>query len=156
MQNLNQELFDHLSKTIEVLDQIIANMNISTRTTVPYSRRFLETRKELQRILTDLQAELEPEHKNLFRRTLREVVYEDVHKGFRLEPTGYDPELNKYSSRVIQMPMTRLIDQLKQAIFDSDKAIKQYPDHPELKLIKKDLQALHREVSKFAKEKDLE
>jgi len=156
MQNLNQELFDHLSKTIEVLDQIIANMNISTRTTVPYSRRFLETRKELQRILTDLQAELEPEHKNLFRRTLREVVYEDIHKGFRLEPTGYDPELNKYSSRVIQMPMTRLIDQLKQAIFDSDKAIKQYPDHPELKLIKKDLQALHREVSKFAKEKDLE
>ena len=156
MQNLNQELFDHLSKTIEVLDQIIANMNISTRTTVPYSRRFLETRKELQRILTDLQAELEPEHKNLFRRTLREVVYEDVHKGFRLEPTGYDPELNKYSSKVIQMPMTRLLGQLKEAIFDSDKTIKQYPDHPELKLIKKDLQALHREVSKFAKEKDLE
>lgn len=87
---------------------------------------------------------------------LLDLLKDDVHKGFRLEPTGYDPELNKYSSRVIQMPMTRLLDQLKEAIFDSEKAIKQYPDHPELKLIKKDLQALHREVSKFAKDKDLE
>lgn len=87
---------------------------------------------------------------------LLDLLAEDVHKGFRLEPTGYDPELNKYSSRVIQMPMTRLLGQLKEAIFDSEKVIKQYPDHPELKLIKKDLQALHREVSKFAEDKGLE
>jgi hypothetical protein len=156
MQDLNQELFNHLSKTIEVLNQIIADMNISTRTRVPYKGRFLETRKELQYILRDLQAELEPEHKNLFRRTLREVVYEDVHKGFRLEPTGYDPVLNKYSSKVIQMPITRMLDLIKQAISDSDQAIKTYPEHSELKLIKQDLRSLHRELIKFATEKGLE
>lgn len=157
MEELSKQLYTHLYQSIKILDEIILDLKGNRREyKSDYVKNLEATKKELEYIFTNLRTVLKPEHKNLFRRTLREVVYEDVHKGFRLEPTGYDPELNKYSSRVIQMPMTRLLGQLKEAIFDSEKVIKQYPDHPELQLIKKDLQALHKEVLKFAEEKGLE
>lgn len=83
-------------------------------------------------------------------------LIEQIHRGYELEPTGFDPELNKYSSRVVPMPITRLLDQLKQATVDMDNAIRAYPDYnKEMNLIKKDIKALHREITKFAEDKKL-
>jgi len=83
-------------------------------------------------------------------------MFQEINKGYRLEPTGYDPEINKYSSRVVPMPITRLLDQLKQATVDMDKAITAYPDYSsEMEMIQKDMKTLHREIARFAKEKKL-
>lgn len=83
-------------------------------------------------------------------------LIEDIHRGYEIEPTGYDPEINKYSSRVVPMPITRLLDQLKQATVDMDKAITAYPDYSsEMEMIQKDIKTLHREIARFAKEKKL-
>jgi predicted nucleic acid-binding Zn-ribbon protein len=86
-----------------------------------------------------------------------EGMFEEINKGFRLEPIGFDPELNKYSSRVIQMPVTRLIDQLDQALKDVDPVLKNYPKHTDkFKDLKSDLRALVKELRKFSNDNELE
>lgn len=150
---LKQNLLDSLQDSISLLGLIISDTEGDRRYKTVYRKRLQQTKTELEYIYRDLQATLpHPYQKDLFGASLREVI----HRGYKIEPIGFDPETNRYSSRIVQMPITRLLGQLKEAIVDTDKAIRTYPDTPELELIKKDLKALHKEIARFAKEKKLQ
>jgi hypothetical protein len=153
---LQQNLFDNLQDSIHLLDEIILDIQGERRYKVVHRKRLQQTKLELEYIYKDLKASLQPQDTDLFRRTLREVVEGEIHKGYKIEPTGFDPETNRYSSRVVKMPIAQLLSQFKEAIFITDKAIRTYPDIPELELIKQDLKALHKEITRFAKEKKLQ
>jgi len=86
-----------------------------------------------------------------------EGMFQEINKGYRLEPTGFDPEMNKYSSRVVKTPITRLVDQLTETFKDVDPVIKTYPEHKDkFKDLKSDLGALIKELKNFSKENKLE
>jgi hypothetical protein len=157
MEELSKQLYSHLYQSIKILDKIILDLKGNRREyKSDYSKNLEATKKELEYIFTNLRTVLKPEHKNLFRRTLREVVYES---SFETEFTGHDPQLNKYSWKVKQTPVAEVIDLLEKLEKALQRAVETYPEQEKLdglwssvKSVRRDLNAhLRKPKNKYLK-----